>query len=152
MRDRGPQARGGGGELIEFTLSRVVLCVCGAVLLVTVAGIMGQFQEHAESGMEDDLVEDIAEMLDVFEGSDLDSMTLDGALILPSSKHVLKVSSNIVLLEKDEIVCTAMTRCGAEFELWYGGTVTITKRCQSPNTSAIWRRVSVNTSISSVLL
>ncbi len=102
--------------------------------------------------MEKALAGDIAEMLDVFEESEADSITLDGSRILPSSNHILKVGSNIVLLEKDGIACTAMTRCGAEFELWYGGTVTISKRCQSPNTSAIWRRVSVNMSISSMLL
>ncbi len=138
--------------MIEFTLSRAALCVCGAVLLVTVAGIMGSYQDRSESDMEEDLAGDIAEMLDAFEGSEADCITLDGSSILPTSKHVLKVGSNIVLLEKDGLVRTAMTRCGAEFELWYGGTVTISKRCQSPNTSAIWRRVSVNTSISSALL
>ncbi len=119
---------------------------------MTVAGIMGSYQDRAESDMEKALAGDIAEMLDAFEGSETESLTLEGSRILPSSKHVLKVGSNIVCLEKDGTYRTAMTRCGAEFELWYGGSVTITKRCQSPNTSAIWRRVSVNTSISSVLL
>ncbi len=138
--------------MIEFAISRAALCVCGAILLVVVAGIMGSYQDHVESDMEEELAEDIAEMLDAFEGSEADRLTLDGSRILPSSKHVLKVGSNIVLLEKDGLTRTAMTRCDADFELWYGGTVTITKRCQSPNTSAIWRRVSVNTSISSTLL
>ena len=138
--------------MMEFAFSRVVLCICGAILLVAVVGIMDSYHDRAESDMEDALAGDIAEMLDAFEGSEAERMTLDGSRLLPSSKHVLRVGDNRVCLEKDGIVRTAMTRCGAEFELWYGGTVTISKRCQSPKTSAIWRRVSVNTSISSMLL
>ncbi len=129
-----------------------MLCLCGAILLVAASSVMEVYQDRAESDMEESLAQDIAEMLDTFEGSKAETLTLYGSRILPTPGHVLKVGSNVVSLEKGDVVRTAMTRCDSDFELWYGGSVTISKRCQSPKTSAIWRRVSVKTSISSVLL
>ncbi len=113
--------------MIEFTASRIVLCICGAVLLSAVSGIMGSYQDSAESDMEEGLAEDIAEMLDSFWDSETQEMTLEGTRILPSPKHVLKVGSHMVSLEKDGKTHSSPTRFESEFELWYGGTVTVSK-------------------------
>ena len=113
--------------MIEFTASRIVLCICGAVLLSTAAGIMGSYQNGAEYGMEENLAEDIAAMLDKFWDSETQEMTLEGSRILPSPGHTLRVESHMVTLEKDGRAHSAPTRCGTEFELGYGGTVTVEK-------------------------
>ena len=50
--------------MIEFTLSRVVMCVCGIALLAAVTGILGAVNDDSEDGMMDELAESVADVLD----------------------------------------------------------------------------------------
>ena len=113
--------------MIEFTASRIVLCICGAILLSATSGIMVSYQDSAESNMEESLADDIASMLDSFWDSETQEMTLDGSRILPSPGHTLRVGSHMVSLEKNGKTHSSPTRFESEFELWYGETGTISK-------------------------
>ena len=70
--------------MIEFTLSRVVMCVCGIALLAAVTGILGAVNDDSENGMMDGLADSVADVLDRFEGSETDELTLRGTELLPS--------------------------------------------------------------------
>jgi len=119
--------------MIEFTLSRVAVCSCGIVLLASVTGVLGGLYDNEESQMDDELAERIAHMLDVFESSDLDSLILDGSMILPEDRF-LRVHDNFVELYSGERMHIATTDYSKSFELSWNGIVEITRRT-SPRSS-----------------
>ena len=113
--------------MIEFTLSRVVLCACGIVLISSVTGVLGGIYDNDVSHIDDRLADRIAYMLDVFDSSDTDELILDGVSILPR-EYYLRVHDNFVELYGGEKMHISSTNYGGNFELSWNGIVTVTHR------------------------
>lgn len=114
--------------MLEFTMSRVVLCICGAVLLGAVAipfsGICSSNEDVQMTGAADS----IAEMVDSFYRSEADKMTLRGWDILPGAGCSMRAEGHILILEKDGKEYRSLISCVSEgFSLSYNGTVTLEK-------------------------
>ena len=113
--------------MIEFTMSRIALCICGTVLLAAAVCAMDGLRDQMEMELGGNLTEDITGMLDAYWESESEILTLDGFRILPSPDHILVVESNVVRLMGPEGEHTAVTLCGLDFELTYHGTVILDK-------------------------
>lgn len=77
--------------MIEFTISRVVLCVCGVALLALAMSAVGTTEDRIGSDLDEEAAQEIADILDRFEESVLTSLTLEAADVLPSAEHTLTV-------------------------------------------------------------
>ncbi|UAL07143.1 MAG: hypothetical protein KRP56_04675 [Candidatus Methanogranum gryphiswaldense] len=87
--------------MIEFTLSRVSMIVCGLILL---AAIIVPVTNTYDSMKEDDLMEvsdNVAVMLDSFWNSEADVMYLRGWDILPDPECGLLLNGHDVILTKN---------------------------------------------------
>jgi hypothetical protein len=112
--------------MMEFTMSRVVLCVCGAVLLVSVTGAVEGIYDQDRETLDLHTAERLAYMLDVFESSGNDELILDGSLLLPED-YRMSVHDGFVELQGD-VRMIAETSYSGEFELGWNDVVTITRR------------------------
>ncbi|MBE6527691.1 MAG: hypothetical protein E7Z64_00745 [Thermoplasmata archaeon] len=119
--------------MIEFTFSRVTLCVCGVILLISVAGCLGGIYDMDIEAEDEHLASRIAHMLDSFESSEVDEMILDGSMILPEG-YTLNVHDGFVELRKGDKVSIASTEYQSAFELDHGDVIRITHR-RSPRSS-----------------
>ena len=87
--------------MLEFTMSRVALFVCGAILLGAVAiPISDTYDDRSERDLRD-VVDKTAIIMDTFGRSDIDTMTLRGWDILPTPGCVLELDGHNVTLYKD---------------------------------------------------
>ena len=77
--------------MMEFTLSRVTLIICGAILIAAVAVPLSGIYEDKTQDSLGDMTEKTAVMIDSFGNSDIDRMYLDGDALLPSAEYSLSV-------------------------------------------------------------
>lgn len=112
---------------MEFTISRVVLCICGVVILASITGVITGIYDIEVSDQDDRLVQRIGYMLDVFETSDVGELILDGSAILPSG-YYLNVHDGFVELTDGKSRHLALTSYDSEFSLGYDDVVTVTHR------------------------
>ena len=87
--------------MMEFTISRVVLISCGVALLAIAAGAAGGAEERVTYDLDRETAHKIARMLDMFEASELDTLTIDAHDVLPGPDHMLTVHDHAVRLEHD---------------------------------------------------
>ena len=113
--------------MIELTVSRVCVCICGIAMLAAVVGMMSASIDEGSSDADMELVTDIAAMLDSIQRSEISSVTLEGNRILPTTGHSLSVREGIVELRHDGNSFYAMTVLEQDLELTYGSSVTIVK-------------------------
>lgn len=114
--------------MIEFTISRVVLCVCGVALLALAMSAVGTTEDRIGSDLDEEAAQEIADILDRFEESVLTSLTLEAADVLPSAEHTLTVRDNVVMLECGDRCAVAYTECDLEIYLdWSTGRVTVVR-------------------------
>ncbi len=77
--------------MMEFTMSRVTLIICGAILIAAVAvPLSGIYEDKTQESL-GDMTEKTAVMIDSFWNSDIDRMYLDGNSLLPSAEYSLSV-------------------------------------------------------------
>lgn len=75
--------------MMEFTLSRVTLVICGAILIASVAvPISGVYEDRTDESLAG-MAEKTAAVIDSFWNSDIDSMYLEGDALLPSPEYSL---------------------------------------------------------------
>lgn len=114
--------------MLEFTMSRVVLCICGAVLLGAVAIPFSGICSSNEDVQMTETADSIAEMVDSFYRSEADEMTLRGWDILPDPGCSMRAEGHILILENDGKEYRSLISCISEgFSLSYNGTVTLEK-------------------------
>ena len=113
--------------MIEFTISRVMLCVCGMVLIASVTGALNGIHDVNREASDGDLADRFAYMLDVFQSSGNDTLVLDGARLLPEGYSV-SVHDGFVELFGGGDRQMAMTRYAGEFEMDWEDTLTVTRR------------------------
>ena len=112
---------------MEFTVSRVVLCICGAVILVAACSAIGGMNDQDVSDMDDATVGRIARMLDAFMSSDVDEMILDGVRILPEG-YSIRVHDNFVELHGKNKVSIAVTTFDQDLKLDWNETKTVIRQ------------------------
>jgi hypothetical protein len=87
--------------LLEFTMSRVSLFICGAVLLsITIIPVSGIFDERSDIDMTE-VTDRIAMIMDSFWNSDSDAMIIRGWDILPSTDCSLSLNEHDVTINKN---------------------------------------------------
>ena len=111
--------------MIEFTLSRVCMCLCGVMMLAAATGYLGVLEEQREADADQDLADDIASMLDAFEMSKLEEMYLDGSSVLPSADFKVRVGDGLVELIHDDRTTYSRTVFGSSLELDHGTSVVL---------------------------
>ena len=87
--------------MIEFTLSRAVMCVCGIALLGVALGVMTNAEDAKESEMDEDLAESIASLLNEYQNSQLDVLKLHGMDLIPRDGQTVSVSNHVVTVTRD---------------------------------------------------
>lgn len=113
--------------MIEFTLSRVCMCVCGVLMLAAAVGYLGVLEDHREDRADQELADDIASMLDSFQTSKLEELYLEGSSILPSGDFRVTVADGLVELSHGDGRFYSKTVYGSSFELDHGSSVTLTR-------------------------
>lgn len=99
----------------------------GIVLLASVAGALEGIYDMERGSMDDDMVERIGYMLDVFESSSSDELILDGSMILPEG-YALYVHDHFVELSYGNRTHIAETEYGGSFDLQWNEAKRITRR------------------------
>ena len=112
--------------MLEFTMSRVSLFICGAVLLsITIIPVSGIFDERSDADMLD-ATDQIATMMDSFWSSDSDTMTVRGWDILPSADCSLSLNEHTVTINKNgKTYHGLMVHRADDVSLSYGQTMTV---------------------------
>ena len=113
--------------MMEFTMSRVALCICGVVMIASVTGVLSGIYDMGTSDQDDRLVQRIGYMLDVFEASDVDEIILDGPMILPTG-YSISVHDGLVELTDGQSIHLALTSYDSEFSLGYDELIVVTHR------------------------
>lgn len=116
--------------MIEFTLSRVALGICGLLILASVVPFFGDIQtERIDNGMEEQAGA-IASLLDSFSASGSDSITVCVSEILPSPSSVLRLEGHFVTIEHEgssyRAVMLSEAAPGGIYD--YGDILEMTKR------------------------
>lgn len=88
--------------MIEFTLSRVSLLMCGVVLLAAIIIPVTDYYDAKEETDMNRTAESISLMIDSFWDSDADTMILRGWDILPSADCSLSIDEHIVSLNTNK--------------------------------------------------
>ena len=84
--------------MMEFTISRVCMSVCGLILLASVTvPVMGIYESQA-SGMESDIPEGIAELIDNFYRSEMDVFIVPMSDIIPNSLSYVEFEGHLITL------------------------------------------------------
>jgi len=113
--------------MIEFTISRVILCVCGTALILTVSGALGAIYDGDTDEMDDRLAERLAYMMDVFQSSGNDTIILEGSRILPEG-YTMAVHDGFVELISEKGKHIAMTTYNGQFTLDCDDILVVTRR------------------------
>lgn len=114
--------------MMEFTISRVVLCTCGVALLCASLAVVGGAGDRTVSDMDDGSAERIAGILDAFESSVTQELTVEGSDLLPSDGYFLTVKAHMVALTSPNgKMYMATTSFDQEFELSWSGSIVLKK-------------------------
>lgn len=88
--------------MIEFTYSRITLCVCGMILLGSICIPLADMYSSNEDVMMTGNADRIAYMLDSMHDSDVDTITLRGWDILPYPDCRLSVDGYKLVLKNSK--------------------------------------------------
>ena len=87
--------------MMEFTLSRVAMSICGLILLVAVvAPVVHVFEESGDRDVQD-IADDTAALIDRFERSKADKMILSVSDVLPGPSYSLILNDGVLTVEND---------------------------------------------------
>lgn len=111
--------------MLEFTLSRVVLCVCGVILLGSVCIPLSGMYSSNEDVLMTESTDSIAAMIDSFYESEADVMIVRGWDILPSNDCYLSVDGNIVIIKNSNNEYRSLISHKSYFSLSYNEIVTL---------------------------
>jgi hypothetical protein len=84
--------------MMEFTLSRVCMSVCGLILLsVVMIPVTGMFEDSSDSDVQD-LADNTGRLLETFERSGADVMFLEMKDILPDHSYSLRMENGMIII------------------------------------------------------
>ena len=111
--------------MLEFTMSRVVLCVCGVILLGSVCvPLSGMYSTNTDVLMTEN-TDSIAAMIDSFYGSEADIMILRGWDIFPSKDCSLNIDGHNVTLSNSNGEYRSLISHNSYFSLSYNEMITL---------------------------
>ena len=88
--------------MLEFTMSRVSVFVCGAILLSLIIIPVSGIYDEKENVEMINMTDTVTNMIDSFWDSEVDVMTIRGWDILPSPNTLLSIEGHIVTVQKDD--------------------------------------------------
>ena len=110
-----------------FTLSRVALLVCGAILMAAVAvPITDMFRDRGEDGISK-VAEADAQFIDAVWNADLDETVLRGDVLLPSPSYGLVIEGYFLTISDDDgnRYTASLKHRADRIELGYGESVSV---------------------------
>ena len=110
--------------MMEFILSKTVVCVLGVVLMGTALSFMEHVEDDRETDGLQDLSDGIATILDRFWHSDVDMMTVPQSAV-PFTDCVIIVEDYLVTVERGDRRASSVTDYPWSFEMGYGVDVTL---------------------------
>ena len=88
--------------MMEFTLSRVCMSVCGLIILgVVMIPVTGMFEDSSDADIQS-LTDNTGRMLETFDRSGADVMTLSMKDILPDHSCSMRMENGMVIIMKNE--------------------------------------------------
>lgn len=111
--------------MLEFTLSRVVLCVCGVILLGSVCIPLSGMYSSNEDVLMTESTDSIAVMIDSLYNSEADAMVIRGWDILPNNDCSLKVEGHNVIINNSDGEYRSLISHMSYFSLSYNEIVTL---------------------------
>ena len=114
--------------MIEFTMSRVALIICGlAVLAAVVVPLQSFYDERYDRSMEN-TADKVAFILDEFWASEADTLTIRGWEILPSSDCFIEIEGhNLIVHMKGKSYRSLMMKSMDRTTIGHGDAVTVSK-------------------------
>lgn len=114
--------------MIEFTMSRVALIICGLAVLTAVAlPLQSFYDERYDSSMEH-TADKVAFILDEFWASEADTLTLRGWEILPSADCFIEIDGhNLTVHMKNKSYRSLMCKSMDKMTIGHGDAVSISK-------------------------
>jgi hypothetical protein len=114
--------------LIEFTLSRVALIVCGAAILISVlVPLQSYYDERYDESMEG-AADSLTFILDEFWASEADTVTIRGWEILPSSDSFVEIDGHDLTIHlKDKSYRSLISHSLENIVIGHDDEVTITR-------------------------
>ena len=114
--------------MIEFTMSRVTLFICGiAILAAVMVPLQSVYEERYDRSMED-AADRLTFILDEFWASEADSMTIRGWEVLPSSDCSIEIEGHsLTVYLKDRSYRSLIPKSMDRIVIGHGDEVTIDK-------------------------
>jgi len=117
--------------MIEFTISRVCMSVCGLLLLAAViAPVTGMYESRA-AGMESHSADKIAMLIDNFYYSEAETFTVPVSDIVPSTMSYVEFDGYLVTMTTERGVYKSGTNVtvvtGTDGPFGYGNILRLTK-------------------------
>lgn len=125
--------------MMEFTVSRIVLCICGAVLLSAGISIADAGCDQRELSDLESAGNNIARILDDFWYSDLESITITGDII-PLPECTVSVSHGTITVVRGDLRYDTVTSYPGTLTLNYGKDTVISHRT-FPQSCVRYRRI-----------
>lgn len=123
--------------MMEFTISRVALCICGIVLISVGVAVADFNNEQKESSELEDVGKSVSFLLDNFWFSELESIHIPDDLIkVPGC--VVTVSSGVVTVSCNGLEYSTVTSYPGSIEFGYNHGIDVNRRT-SPR-SYVWCR------------
>jgi hypothetical protein len=110
--------------MMEFILSKVVVCVLAITLMGTAMSVMENIEEEKEMDGLQDVSDGIATILDMFWHSDLNHMTIPQSAV-PFTDCRVEVGNNLVTVERGDRKTSSVTDYPWSFGMGYGMDVTL---------------------------
>lgn len=128
--------------MMEFTLSRFVLFVCGAALT---AAVIIPLSDVADSDMDrrlDMLASEEASAIDGFYDSTLHEMYIDGCLMLPSPWYTMRIDGYFVTITDPEggEHSAPISHPARDIRVTFGEVVTVVRDGEWIVSARMWRR------------
>lgn len=96
--------------MIEFTMSRIIAFICGALLLtVVVAPVSDYYEQRTEDDM-NAMADGIANTFDAFWDSEADIMFIKGWEILPNPNSSLEIDGHYLYLNYNGDIHTSLIK------------------------------------------
>ena len=117
--------------MIEFTLSRVCMSVCGLMLLAAVVGPVTGMYESKTVSMETDVSDSIGTLIDGFYYSKMETITVSMSDVLPSTSSYVEFDGYLITMTTERGVYKSGTNVavitGNDGPFGYGDIMKLTK-------------------------
>ena len=119
--------------MIEFTMSRVTLIICGVMILGAIVIPLQSFYDESYNHSMVDAADHVSFVLDEFWASEADTLTIRGWEILPSADCSIEIEGhNLTVFMKNRSYRALIKENMDRIIIGHGDIVTISKRTGGP--------------------